>query len=233
MPKIFGRTVSPVVLVGVGAAAAYLGFTAFFPEEPAAPTVKKPATKKASVKATGRAIAYTEDDYKLRYASYNEPVHNTFKPLVVRKDANALAANASPGGVPANFAGGDGNWVYSGRVVVNGVNQGLLENPKTGDAEFVVRGQHWRASGVVDITADSITLSGPDGATITLQAGAASEPSEMASVSAANPPEPVTLGPGLQGEIGVQPVPGNMSREDRRARRQNRRNWDNTTGMED
>lgn len=230
MPKLFGRTVSPVVLVGVGAAAAYLGFTVLFPEEPA-PTPVKTTTKKATVKATGRAIAYTEADYLRHYASYSEPVQNSFKPLVVRKDAMALA-NANPGGVPIGFAGGEASWVYSGRVVVNGVNQGLLENHKTGDSEFVLKGQRWRSSGIVEITADSLTLSGPDGATITLTAGAASEPSEMASVTAVNPNAPVTLGPGLQGEIGVQPITGNPNREDRRARR-NRRNWDNTTGMED
>ncbi|MEZ0325115.1 MAG: hypothetical protein ACAH95_04355 [Fimbriimonas sp.] len=221
MPKIFGRTVSPVMIVLMAGAATYLVFGALFPaEEPVKPKV----TKKTS-KVSTKVQAYTDDDFKLKFATYAEPVKNTFKPLVVRQDSTR---SSSPGSLPLPFVG-KGDWVYSGRVVVNGVPQGLLEDRESGDSEFVFRGQRWKYSTILEIGADSIELQGPEGATITLIAGA-SEPAPTESVTAPGAAAPVTVGPGLMGNIGVQPLPEATQNE--RPRRRNRRNRD-TQGMEE
>jgi hypothetical protein len=226
MPKIFGRTVSPITIVGLGAAAAYLGFTALFPEEP---PVRPAVKKKSTVNVSSRALAYKPEDYSLKFASYTEPPKNAFRPLVVRQDA--MKASVNPGALPVGFSGG-GDWVYSGRVVVNGVPQGLLEDRASGDSEFVLKGQRWKQSTVLDITADSISLSGPEGARVTLIAGA-SEPAPDENVTAPGAVAPVTVGPGLTGQIGnigVQPLP--EATQNDRPRRRARRNRD-TQGMEE
>ncbi len=225
MPKIFGRTMSPIMIVGMGAAATYLVFAALFPaEEPTKATVARKKTTTSS-----KARAFKPEDYSLRFATYVAPVKNTFKPLVVRQDTTKMTTSL-PGSLPLPFTGG-GDWVYSGRVIVNGVPQGLLENRTTGDSEFVFRGQRWKFSTILEIGSESIALQGPQGATFTLIAGA-SEPERSESVTAPTAVGPVTVGPGPTGQIGVgvQPVQGNDQND--RLWRRPRRNRD-TQGMEE
>jgi hypothetical protein len=233
MPKVFGRTVSPVVLVGATAAVAYLAFTAIFPEET---VTRKPVAKKATVKVTSKAVSYTEDDYKLKFANYSTPVKNSFKPLIVKRGGLGGSGATPPSNVPSDWTGGDGNWVYSGRVIVDGVSQALLENRKTGDAEFLVQGQRWMQVRIVEITSESVTLEGPGNSQITLVAGA-SEPTASQSVTAPSPVAPGAVGPGLAGQIGgnvaIQPTETGNANE--RPGRRTRRNWNNnnTQGMEE
>ncbi len=227
MPKIFGRTVSPLMIVGMAAVATYLVFAAAFPNE-AAPkaTVRKKTTPKTSAKVS----AYRPEDYTLKFASYAEPVKNTFKPLVVRQES--IKVRSMPGSLPVSFSGG-GDWVYSGRVIVNGVPQGLLEERNTGDSEFVLRGQRWKQATILEIGSESMQLQGPAGATITLIAGA-SEPEPAESVTAPGAIAPITVGPGMSGQIGnnmgIQALPEAAPND--RPRRRGRRNQ-GTQGMEE
>jgi hypothetical protein len=88
---------------------------------------------------------------------------NSFQPLVMRK-SNALAdALAAAGGIPADFAGGDPNWICTGSAEVDGVLQALIENRNTSEGVFLKQGDHWKNCVVSQVEEDNVTLVGPGG----------------------------------------------------------------------
>lgn len=199
------------------------GYTALFPaEDPAS----KPVPRKSTAKTSSKVVTYTPDDYNLRFAAYAEPPKNSFKPLIVRQDLST--APTALGTLPGSFTNDGGIWAYSGRVVVNGVAQGLLEERKSGDAIFVEKGQRWKNTTILEVGADSISFSGPEGATFTLIAGEAGEPAPNTSVTAPGGVAPVTVPPGMVGQIGgnlgVQPS-GNPNQNNNDRPRRGRGGW--------
>jgi hypothetical protein len=217
MPKIFGKDVPPIIIGGMGLVAVVLAYNAAFPTStPRAASSSKPLTKKNS----GQPAIFTKDDYSIHFASLTQPVKNTFQPLVIRKNGNS----SNPGSAPLTFVG-EAGWIFTGTAQVNGVVQGLLENTKTGDSEFVTKGQHWKLSTIGDITPDSLTLYGAGGSLYVMQIGSSSEPAPGSDVNANSSVAPVNVPPGMVGPIGpndinVQPAPGNGGGGGRR-----RRNW--------
>jgi hypothetical protein len=133
------------------------------PDAPAGTTRKKTTT----VKTKASAGLFTEVDYKVTaddFAPVNEPVRNTFRPLVVRTtESPAVATPGYESGIPAFLADGDGNWRYTGSAVVDGVPNALLENRSTGDGVFLRPGERWRRATVVSVTSETVVLRGPDG----------------------------------------------------------------------
>lgn len=106
---------------------------------------------------------FTDADYTTTFA---EPVlvsRDGFKPLVARKSNVLAQALAAAGGVPADLAGGDPNWVCTGVSEVDGQRQALLENKNTSDGNFVKQGEKWKTSVVSQVLEDGVVLVGNDG----------------------------------------------------------------------
>jgi hypothetical protein len=238
MPKLFGKQVSPIMLVAVVGVVAYGVVLVAFPEEQASSSAVSRLASRNQTTARANNSAYTEEDYKVRFVSASEPVRNAFRPLVIRQQGG-MSGNLVPGGIPADFAGGDGNWVVTGVVEFGGTRQALLENRSSGDGDFVERGQRWKNSTIVEITATSMTLLGPGGRRHTLLLGEITEPSASVNVSASV--GPVTVSPGMIGQpagvqgVNVQPTtvaPGTPTGQDRRqpdrSRGRGQADWQNS-----
>jgi hypothetical protein len=205
VPKIFGREISVIWIAAGAAAATFLGYQAAFPPIDTSGIASAPR-KKSTASTKKKADIFVDNDYKVRYAMATEPIRDSFKPLITR-EAGSTGPSVQ-GGIPAAYAAGDGNWVYSGMATVNGVPQALLENRSNQDSEFVTRGERWKSATIGAISADSITLNGPGGMTLTLAAGGPTEPSPEENVSTPQPVTPTPV-PGMTGQIGGNNPGGN------------------------
>lgn len=166
------------------------------PEAPAgkSSTRRKPPAKKAAVAET-----FTEEDFNAKFERLNEPIKNSFKPLVVRKAGGQSQGQLMPNQVPIDFTQGDGSWFYTGTAVVDQIPTALVENRTTGEAVFLKVGQKWLASTVTRITPTTLSLSGPSGKSLTLELlvdPAISDEFTGMSVEPINP---------LSGPIGTRP----------------------------
>lgn len=154
----------PVLYGGIGV----IGLAAWFltgEDAPAKNTVAKP---KPTVSKKLKGVVFLKEDYENRYARLNDPVRNAFKPIVARQfgaNVELLAPNA----IPADFAGGDPNWVYTGMATVDGVAMGLVENGSTLDGEFIKINQKWKRARVLKITPESLTLESERGVVRTMR----------------------------------------------------------------
>lgn len=234
MPKIFGAQLPPAAIVGLAVVAGIALYMALPQDQATTGTAtKRPATTKKA--ATDQ---YTKEDYSARFAVSSEPVRNTFRPLVVRASSGDRANAQNPGQVPNAVTGGDGSWVYSGMVTLNGVKEGLLENRKNGDSEYVHVGDHWKNGRIMVIEPGRLQVTGPDGTNYTLIASLDGEQTKTADVPTnGGGNAPVTVPPGLTGPIGqgqaanagepqnlgLQPAPN-----DNRQGRRGRRRWQQT-----
>jgi hypothetical protein len=112
--------------------------------------------------------------------------------------ARAGSAAAQVNYVPAEFAGGEQGWIYTGSAEIDGVLQALLENRTTGDSVFLRIGDTWKGISVEEITEESLILASPEtGIEKTLKL-----PSEDAPVSGPGGFTPATVNPQLRGNIG-------------------------------
>jgi hypothetical protein len=135
-------------------------------EEPAK-TKCKTIAKKAASTAKDK-LGFLPEDYD---PPEFEPVlagsASKFQPLVSRtQTASSLAL--APDAVPAELAGGDPNWVYTGTAEIDGKPTALLENRVTAESDFVNQGQKWKRSEVTQILPQSLILAGPSGRKIKL-----------------------------------------------------------------
>ena len=134
-------------------------------ETPVRPATSKPKPA-ASKKIKG--IVYLKEDYENRYAPVNAGTPNAFKPIVARL-SGANAELLAPNAIPADMAGGDPNWVYTGMATVDGVAMGLVENGSTGDGEFLKNNQKWKRARVLKITPDSLVMESERGVVRTMR----------------------------------------------------------------
>jgi hypothetical protein len=111
---------------------------------------------------------FEKEDYTAKFASIDSEMKNAFQPLVAKKDneknQKPLAVNA----IPANFASGDGNWIYTGNMTVDGVPNALLENTQSNEGVFLRPGEKWKSMQLKEVRSDSIVLEGPNGYTKTV-----------------------------------------------------------------
>jgi hypothetical protein len=127
------KKTSPVfwlALLAVGAAA----FVLTAPQETAKKTVaKKPNSKKSTVATliTSEDLNASRGDFK----EVNNTLKNAFMPLV-RKSAAELSGS-SPNALPADLTGGESGWSYTGTAAVDGRIQAVVENPSTGQGDFL------------------------------------------------------------------------------------------------
>jgi len=132
--------------------------------EPRSSTRKKPVAKKETAVET-----FTKEDYDAKFERLNEPVKNSFKPLIVRSSGSNAQGALRPNQVPVLFTDGEGTWFYTGTAVIDQVPTALVENQTTGEATFLKVGQRWKRSTVTRITPTTLSLAGPNGNVLTLE----------------------------------------------------------------
>lgn len=214
MPKIFGKEVNPIILVGGVAILGFLIYDGLFPAE-AAPS-SSTSTKKKKTPAKADKSGFLPEDYEAKFASYTSPVRNSFTPLVAKK---TITPNVPPAGgaalpsgfIPGTLTGGEGNWMYTGYAEVDGVRQGLLENSSTSESVFLRPGQKWKQLVVRSVAAENMVVTGPDGTNVTLPVGdIANEQRANPNVVPPNGTQPVNPGAALRGPIGgaAAQIPG-------------------------
>jgi hypothetical protein len=189
MPKIFGREIHPIVLVGAAFVAVFLVSNALQPPEPVA-TRTKP---KAAPKKTTTDVEYNISDYTAQFASLNGVApKDAFRPLITKLSGSGNPSNPSID-----------NFTYSGMALLNNEPNGLLENGTTGEGDFVKPGEHWHQQWlVVSVTPDQIDLKNDVGDETILKVGASSSKdaanSAASNASGANAP----FNPAMIGQIG-------------------------------
>lgn len=121
----------------------------------------KALKRKAPSSTSKGTITFTKEDELADFSRVTEPIKTSaFFPAVVKSGIKGgTAANL----IPADFADGDGNWVYTGSAEVNGVRSALIENKKSGEGAFLKANQKWKSSLVVSVGLDSVVLTGPSG----------------------------------------------------------------------
>jgi len=188
------KKTSPVfwlVLLAVGAAA----FVLTAPEEtPKKTVVKKPTSRKTTVVSliTSEDLSVSRGDFK----EVNNTLKNAFMPLV-KKSAAELSAGA-PNALPSDLTGGESGWSYTGTAAVDGRIQAVVENPSTGQGDFLSVGQKWKNARVVAVTESSLVLEGADGQLVTVKMQEKLSSDSMMAGGFA----PVEVRPGLSGRIG-------------------------------
>lgn len=147
-----------------------VGVGAYFMTEPPQTTARrKPPTKKSSTKkVTNTEIVFTKEDYEAKFERLGATPRNSFEPLVVSLKGGRGRGELLPNEIPAEFSGDNTKWTYTGTAIVDGVPMALIENPTTGEGEFVKVGQAWKKAVVRKITPTTLVLGGPNGKARTL-----------------------------------------------------------------
>lgn len=154
---IYQKPVFWVAMVAIGVA----GFT-MTGEKPSTTSKGKPVSKKKTTVAKKGAEVFTEEDQNASFERVQVTFKNSFVPLVA-KSGGIGGADGQANAIPASFSGGDGNWVFTGSVEVDGVRQALLENRKTQDGVFLRSGQRWKNCVVKRVLSDAVVIEGPSG----------------------------------------------------------------------
>jgi hypothetical protein len=197
-----GTKVSPVIWV-IGAVA--VGAVAYvYTSGDEASTPAKPAVTAKSAKSTTTDM-YLPVDYKASYPTLKIEAKNAFMPLI-RK--TPLSEDGGKQILPSTITGG-GNWSYDGMVSVDNHVQGLLEDQKAGESDYVSVGEHWKHGKIKRITDSEIDITGDDGTTASMMMGEASDATTAAAAAPAVAPLDVSAGTisGPIGAVDVNPLP--------------------------
>lgn len=175
----------PLIYIGIAA----VGVGAWIltaPDDRAKAPTKPRATSRVKQKET----LYDTSDYEAKFTPIVSVTRDAFQPLIARK--SALIGSIGAGGVPADFAGGDANWVCTGTAEVDGIRMALLENRASGEGVFLKQGDRWKRTIVSTVRPDSVVLVGPGGEAKTI------------TVQSDNPEEvmPLDVDSALSGAIG-------------------------------
>lgn len=162
----------------------------------------KSRPRKASASLEKDKYGLDERDRKVTAADFS-PVSgapkNAFQPIVVRTRGAAEVAVA-PDAVPAEMAGGDPNWFYTGNAELDGKPTALLDNRVTMESEFVSQGQKWKRCTIVKIDPQDLILAGPSGRKVKLTLNTGEMTVYPGSPRMASGFQPVN--PALRGPIG-------------------------------
>lgn len=205
----------PILYVGLAA----IGVIGYFMTEPE-PTKQTSAPKpKAKVAKKQDTSKFLEVDYKITRADLPKLASlekNTFRPIIARQ--SGLGELVQEGGIPPDFAGGDGNWVCTGTAEVDGVRMALVENKSTGEGEFLKEGQTWKSAVVSKVLEDGVVMAGPGGNVISIMV---LEEEYIEPEPIVEPAVPTSI-PGMNGPIGGN-APTNLN-DNGRGRRGGRGN---------
>jgi hypothetical protein len=198
MPKI-SRPVLYTVIAAIGVTA----WVMTSEETPVSTGKKTPRLVKKTTKASG---TFTEEDFNVSAKSFGPTVkieRNSFDPLVVRTRSGA-DFQLMPDQVPAELAGGDPNWVYTGTAEIDGKPTALLENRVTLESDFVNQGDKWQRTTISQILPQGIVLAGPSGKKVRLTMNNGEVAVVGGSERFAAGFQPVT--PSLRGPIGANGI---------------------------
>ncbi len=184
------KKTSPILWLAIAA----VGIAAFVMTEPQA-TAKSSTTRRNNTTKVATTGLITEADMKAKFDRVNNSPKNAFMPVV--KKSVALV-NSSPNALPAELTGGESGWAYTGTAAVDGRIQAVVENPSTGQGDFLTVGQTWKKARVVAVTEDSLTLQGSDGQQVTVKMQEKLSSNSMMAGGFA----PVDVSQGLRGQIG-------------------------------
>ena len=189
MPKLFGKEIPPVALLGLSVVAIYLIMQAM--QSPETPTTRKKPTPPAAKKNTD--VDYTVSDYTyVSPALGNVTPKDAFRPLITK-------GSVSGGQNPSID-----NFTYSGMALLNNEANGLLENNTTGEGDFVKPGQTWHQQWlVVSVSPDQIDLRNDLGEDTVLKVGSATgSPVNGSTGNATAPAGAAPFNPSMVGAIG-------------------------------
>lgn len=195
----------PIVYTALFGVVAYAAVVLTEPE-PAPGTGRRTPAGSREAAAQGQ---FLPEDYSASFAKLNEPARNAFKPLVARSRGANAGENARVDAVPADFAGGDPNWLYTGNAEVDGLNVALLENSVTGESVFLAAGDVWKQAVLSTIGIDAIVMVGPGGTTRRIRLGQQEFPEAEAPDLAISPTTdissvpPARVRPELLEEMGL------------------------------
>lgn len=157
--------ISRPMVYGTLAILGVVAWTLSNPEDTTAPT--KPKTAKTA-SSGAKTELFTKADREAAFVPVNTATPNAFKPIVARTTGPS-AGLLEPNAIPADFAGGDPNWVYTGMATVDGVGFGLVENSATLDGEFLKLNERWKKARVLKLTPESLTLENDRGVVRTMR----------------------------------------------------------------
>lgn len=188
------KPVQYLIVIGLAVAAWLVIGPLLSPNQPTTVSTKKVAKKKPK-KSTD---IYLPEDRTAHFDNVVAGADNIFKPLVAKSPTSrGGGAVSAPNALPAAYAGGEPNWIYTGTADVDGVPCALLENKTTGDSLFLRVGDTWKGSTIQGITDDSLIVMSPETGlimTVTL-------PSDDYLPGPGSGNSPVTINP-LNGPIG-------------------------------
>lgn len=204
-----------------GGLAVVVGGALWWSNQDAAPAFKAKPRKPAATASTASADSDLIDvDYTSSFEKPAGKPRDLFLPLVKADDGpKTVAAPAPPPPqdivrIPANFADGASDWIFTGFAIANGEKMALLENTGTHEAGYVKEGEPWKSSTVQRITPQSIVFLDKKGAS---QVVLRYDPDlEQKAKNPAAPADaglhPVDPGSALHGPIGgnlqIQPLGG-------------------------
>ena len=176
-------------------------------DEPKTGTSKKKTTRSSKAVVAKDKFGFSDEDYNPPAFAPVTFTKNAFQPVIVRtRQAGEIAI--APDAVPAELAGGDPNWFYTGNAELDGKPTALLDNRVTMESEFVAQGQKWKRCTIVQILPQALVLAGPSGRKVklTLSSGEATivPGSNSRYASGYQPVNPSLRGP-IGNGLGVRP----------------------------
>lgn len=118
---------------------------------------------------SGRSASGPEfgpEDYNAEFEALNESPDNAFMPLVARTRRNS--GGIAPNEFPAEYAGGESGWFYTGTVVIDDVPSALVENELTGDGMYLEVGENLKRTTISEIAPTYIVVTGTTGRSLRL-----------------------------------------------------------------
>lgn len=215
MPKLFGKEISTPVLALGGIGGVVVLSLLVSDMLAAKPIESSISRRKVSAKGKDQKAnePILESDYKAKFAVLTEKTKDAFQPLVVRKTAPLAPMPGMPGApapnqIPAELAGGEPTWAFTGYAEVNGNGQALIENTGSGDSVFLSPGEKWRNLQVKSISSQALIVAGKEGKVRSIPVG--DRPSEQPAAVGVQPNgtvAPVDPSSALKGAIGAGTVP--------------------------
>lgn len=155
---------------------AVVAVVAFIATAPSGETpTRRPARERQAASAPSRTKAdptFTEEDTNAKFSRVTASVGSAWKPLVLTADRNDRGRNETPvpNRVPARLIDGKtATWLFTGVAYIDDVPNALFENTANGEGRYVKVSEQLFLARVVAITPTSVTLVGPDGATVALK----------------------------------------------------------------
>ena len=117
-----------------------------------------PDPRRAARSAAGPPTGVFDYDYDAEFEQLNESPNNAFMPLVARTSRNS--GGIAPNEFPAEYAGGESGWFYTGTVIIDDVPSALVENELTGDGMFLKVGENLKRTTISEIAPTYIVVTG-------------------------------------------------------------------------